>query len=254
MRNEVGALGFVRQSNLQRDRQSFRGVGGRPQGLSHAPNPNHAPQRVAPRPWSVPERPPADATAAPRSIGSFLQEQRAEPAVTTIASLAGLALQPEDLRDDLASCKGRLDAAGLRISGQDNAIKTLERSVSALRDEYTKIVQATDGQSVARLDACERAVTRLDGAFQQFSSQLQRDLRTAEQAFAARDEPLACRALQAAPGLNPLELLHVHMPLHLDADGDVCLHRRSFDPATAAVTSSSFKVQDRAGEPLVAFI
>ena len=318
LRNEVGALGFVRQNGLQRERSSFRGVGGRPTGLNSAPLPNHAPQRVSPRPWggrvenaaafgapgatasvppaaapSVRAADPAFPTGVPpvgsRSLGSFLRTPAApspsaaergaplelvpearEEGATTLAALAGFTPDAE-LREDIAACKSRLDATGLRLSCQDNVVKSLERSVSALREEYSKVSQATDAQSVVRLETCERALGRLDAGFQDFSSRFQRELQAVEQSFAEggahapsapaalpRDEtttPIPCKLLQDEPdGLMALETLHLYLPLHEDATGAPCLYRKRFSPALGALTSTSFRVQERGGEPRVFFV
>ena len=324
LRSEVGALGFVRQNGLQRNRSSFRGIGGRPQGLDEAPLPNHAPQRPSPRPWATDpqqqqqlngaarglgavvggpagpgaplrgEAPGPVLGAGSKSIGSFI---RASPgggfprggasqaegeaaaslgdgaapaaaaavpaaAVTTLAALAGFTPDAE-LREDLAACKSRLDAAGLRLSGQDNAVKALERSVAALREEYTKVSQATDAQSVLRLEACERALGRLDAGFQEFSSRFQRELRSAEQSFAEvgglgcgdAQVPLPCKLLQDEPdGLRALETVHLFLPMHRDEAGVPCLHRKRFSPRLGAVRSSSFRLQEPDGEPRVCFV
>jgi hypothetical protein len=340
LRSEVGALGFVRQNGLQRNRSSFRGIGGRPQGLDEAPLPNHAPQRPSPRPWATDpqqqqlqqlqqqqqlngaaargvgavvsnpagpgaplrgEAPGPVLGAGSKSIGSFIRaspgggllrggaspaegEATASPgdgaapaapaapaaaaaavpaaAVTTLAALAGFTPDAE-LREDLAACKSRLDAAGLRLSGQDNAVKALERSVAALREEYTKVSQATDAQSVLRLEACERALGRLDAGFQEFSSRFQRELRSAEQSFAEvggvgggdAQVPLPCRLLQDEPdGLRALETVHLFLPMHRDEAGVPCLHRKRFSPRLGAVRSSSFRLQEPDGEPRVCFV
>jgi len=327
LRSEVGALGFVRQNGLQRTRSSFRGIGGRPQGLDEAPLPNHAPQRPSPRPWATDpqqqlngaarglgavasgpagpgaplrgEAPGPVLGAGSKSIGSFIRTSPgggllrggASPAegeataslgdgaapaptaaaaaavpaaaVTTLAALAGFTPDAE-LREDLAACKSRLDAAGLRLSGQDNAVKALERSVAALREEYTKVSQATDAQSVLRLEACERALGRLDAGFQEFSSRFQRELRSAEQSFAEvggiggggdAQVPLPCRLLQDEPdGFRALETVHLFLPLHRDEAGVPCLHRKRFSPRLGAVRSSSFRLQEPDGEPRVCFV
>lgn len=277
-RSEIGALGYVRQNGLQRDKTSFRGVGGRPQGVDMARNPNHAPQKVSPKPWAmpaVPGRGPHEAPAVPQSLGHFVPAPVAMPAHppahppmrtaaaeeggTTLAALAGL-LPDAEMKEDLAACKGRLDAVGLRLSGQDNAVKALERSVAALREEYSKISQVTDGQSLARLEACERGAARLDQAFQEFSTEMQRATRATENLVARQAEaatastPIACRLLTDAAGLAALEAVHLFQPLHLNAASDVCLYKRSFNPTRNAVDETDFVVQTAAGEPQVVFI
>lgn len=277
-RSEIGALGFVRQNGLQRDRTSFRGIGGRPQGVDMNRNPNQAPQRVSPKPWAMPvgQAPPAPPpeTAVPsgHSIGTYLQlaspPSKVEPvrvlplpsggdSSTTLAALAGLAPDAE-MKEDLVACRGRLDAVGLRLSSQDNALKVLERSVSALREEYSRISQTTDGQSHARLEACERAVARLDGAFQEFSTSMQREVRSTESLIASQAQasppPVMCRLLEDDGELNALEALHLYMPMHLNAASDVCLYKRKFNPKKNSVEESNFVVQTSAGEPRVVFV
>lgn len=272
-RSEIGALGYVRQNGLQRDKTSFRGVGGRPQGVDMARNPNHAPQRVSPKPWAMPAMPnrgPHEAPAAPQSLGHFVPvpgpvpahppaRAAAEESGTTLAALAGL-LPDAEMKEDLAACKGRLDAVGLRLSGQDNAVKALERSVAALREEYSKISQVTDGQSLARLEACERGAARLDQAFQEFSTEMQRAARATESLVARQAEaatastPITCRLLTDAAGLAALEAVHLFQPLHLNAASDVCLYKRSFNPTRNAVDETHFVVQTAAGEPQVVFL
>jgi hypothetical protein len=280
-RSEIGALGFVRQNGLQRDKTSFRGVGGRPQGVDLARNPNHAPQKVSPKPWAMPAAPgraPNEVPTLSQSLGTFLpvhppipqprQETKAmDDSGITLAALAGLAPDAE-LREDLAACKGRLDAVGLRLSGQDNTVKALERSVAALREEYSKISQNTDGQSLARLEACERAAARLEVAFQEFSTEMQRAHRATENLIASQAQsaslvasqaqaaaaPVLCRLLEDAEGLNALEAVHLFQPLHLNAASDVCLYKRSFNPAKNAVDETDFVVQSASGDPKVVFV
>jgi len=308
VRSEIGALGYVRQNGLQRDRTSFRGVGGRPQGVNMSHNPNHAPQRVNPKPWAVPppqttspqpqqqDVPPEGPGGKNRNLGSFIKAppggaedavqalnhfvasapspasssvgvgfqppSSLDPSVTTLAALAGFS-PDADIREDVATCKARLDATGLRLSGQDNALKTLERSVSALREEYTKISQATDAQSIFRLEACERTISRLEEGFQEFSSRFQRELRATEQSFASfsphaesESEAIPCKILQDEDeGLKTLDHLNLYLPLHLDKDGDTCMYRKRFDPASSKIETLSFKVQrTKEGTPRVVFI
>jgi hypothetical protein len=279
-RNEIGALGFVRQNGLQRDRTSFRGIGGRPQGVDMARNPNQAPQRVSPKPWAMPvgQAPPLPSPETPvpggkgHSIGNFLQMSpppKAEPpktaaanpvagdSSTTLAALAGFVPDAE-LKEDIAACKGRLDAVGLRLSGQDNAVKVLERSVSALREEYSKISQTTDGQSLSRLEACERAIARLDGAFQEFSTSMQREVRSTENLIASQVQasppPIMCRLLEDDGDVRALEAVHLYAPMHLNSASDVCLYKRRFNPMKNSMEETDFVVQTSAGEPRVAFI
>ena len=309
-RSEIGALGYVRQNGMQADRSSFRGLGGRPQGVNGPKNPNHAPQRVSPRPWAgvatippgsvvhplsaaagqdVPEAPPplggfsqkASAASAPTTVGSQQPAPAATPlavtppsAVTTLDTLTGFTADAE-LKENLAGCRARLDAVGLRLSSQDNALKSLERSVVALREEYNKISQATDAQSILRLEACERTLMRLETAFQEFSSRLQRELRETEQSFAANpaqsvqealfapepqahEGPVTCRLLEdedaAEGGLAALDLIQLHLPLHVDDEGVSCLYRHRFDPSTGSVGTLSFKLTTPQGEPRVLFI
>ena len=272
-RSEIGALGFVRQNNLQRDKTSFRGIGGRPQGVDLARNPNHAPQKISPKPWAVPAVPnrvPTEVPTMSQSLGTFLPmhppvpqprpEAKATPAEEngiTLAALAGLAPDAE-MKEDLAACKGRLDAVGLRLSGQDNTVKALERSVAALREEYSKISQSTDGQSLARLEACERTVARLDAAFQEFSTEMQRAARTTENLIASQAQtthaPILCRLLEDAQGLNALEAVHLFQPLHLNTASDVCLYKRTFNPTKNAMDEMDFIVQSASGDPKVVFV
>lgn len=273
-RSEIGALGFVRQNGLQRDRTSFRGVGGRPQGVDLARNPNQAPQKVSPKPWAMPAAPSRSPNEVPmmsQSIGTFMpahpppplprQEVKAttpgDENGTTLAALAGLAPDAE-MKEDLAACKGRLDAVGLRLSGQDNTVKALERSVAALREEYSKISQSTDGQSLARLEACERTMARLDTAFQEFSTEMQRASRTTENLIASQAQtstaPILCRLLEDAAGLNALEAVHLFQPLHLNGASDVCLYKRSFNPTKNSMIETDFVVQSATGDPKVVFL
>jgi len=249
-----------------------------------ARNPNHAPQRVSPKPWAMPvgQAPPAPPpemavpSAGGHSIGTYMQQltppppPKAEPvkvshaissggeSSTTLAALAGLAPDAE-MKEDLVACRGRLDAVGLRLSSQDNAVKTLERSLSALREEYSRISQTTDGQSHCRLEACERAVARLDAAFQEFSTSMQREVRSTEnliasQAAQASPPPIMCRLLEDDGDFNALETMHLYTPMHLNAASDVCLYRRKFNPKKNTMEETDFVVQTSTGEPRVVFI
>jgi len=280
-RSEIGALGFVRQNGLQKDRTSFRGIGGRPQGVDLARNPNQAPQRVSPKPWSMPpgrapnETPvmsqslgtflPTNPPATSQSLGNFLPANPSFPRPEARVDDSGVALAmpahpaPDvEIREDLAACKGRLDAVGLRLSGQDNTVKAMERSVAALREEYSKISQSTDGQSLTRLEACERAVARLDAAFQEFSTEMQRAARATENLIADQRvnsaAPVLCRLLEDAEGLDALEAVHLFPPLHLNAASDVCLYRRRFSPKNNATEEADFVVQSASGDPKVVFV
>ena len=284
-RSEVGALGFVRQNGLQRDRTSFRGIGGRPQGVDMSRNPNHAPQRVSPKPWAAPigQAPPQPSMAESppqvggHSIGSYLQspppkvEITMKPSLatpgmpspgdnassTTLAALAGFSSDAE-MKEDISACRGRLDAVGLRLSGQDNSIKVLERSLSALREEYSKISQTIDGQSLSRLEACERSIARLDSAFQEFSTSMQREVRSTENLIAAQVQaaspPVLCRLLENDMDMDVLDALHLFLPLHLNAVSDVCLYKRKFNSTKNSVEETDFVVQTAAGAPRVAFV
>lgn len=274
-RSEVGALGFVRQNGLQRDRTSFRGIGGRPQGVDMSRSPNQAPQRVSPKPWATPicQGPPTEVVSVPQghSIGSYLQSPPVAKAEVvrltapappsgegvTLAALAGYSLDAE-IKEDLAACKGRLDAVGLRLSGQDNAVKGIEMSLSSLREEYSKISQTTDGQSASKLEACERVLSRLDSAFQEFSTSIQREVRSIENLIAkqaqAASQPVLCKLLEDEGELHALDTLQLFLPLHTNASSDVCLFRRKFNAAKNAIEETDFVVQTAAGDPRVAFL
>lgn len=238
-------------------------------------NPNQAPQRVSPKPWAMPvgQGPPTEVVNAPQghSIGSFLQSPpvaKAEavrlnaPALpsgdsTTLAALAGYSPDAE-IKEDLAACKGRLDAVGLRLSGQDNSVKGLEMSLSSLREEYSKISQTTDGQSASKLEACERALSRLDSAFQEFSTSIQREVRSTENLIAkqvqAAAQPVLCRLLEDDGQLQALDTLQLFLPLHSNASSDVCLFRRKFNPAKNSIEETDFVVQTASGDPKVVFV
>jgi len=240
-------------------------------------NPNQAPQRVSPKPWvtpagqSVPAQPPTSPElpnsfkeVGVSSIGSFLQPPRGETTNAaqadlnaTLATLTGMSADVE-IKEDLAACKGRLDAVGLRLSGQDNAVKALERSLSALREEYSKISQTIDGQSLSRLEACERSVARLEGAFQEFSTGMQREARATENMIATQAQAsipaIMCRLLENDGDVNKLETVHLHLPLHLNTSSDVCLHKRKFNSTTNLFEETDFVVQTAAGDPRVVFI
>jgi hypothetical protein len=298
-RSEVGALGYMRQTGLQRG--NFKGINGRAQQSDSTRNPGHAPQKVAPKPWAGMLPTPAAAAAARSSaeeaaaaaaaqaaqaaglgnLGSFLSafqssvktEPAAAPPFAKAAAEApseqppvpaGQAAAPsaalvEELRNDLLACKSRLDSVGLRLANQENLAKAMEVSVSSLREEYTKISQQTDGQSAGRLEACERVALRLEEAFKDFSTSMQREIKNTEALVAAaaagpeapQAAPLLCTALEAAADVQPLERLLLYPPLHLNEARDVCLFRRTLDVSTGSVLSSDFVVQRACGEPCV---
>jgi hypothetical protein len=209
---------------------------------------------------------PTNPPATPQSLGNFLPANQSFPRPEAgavddsgVAPAMPAHLAPDiEIREDLAACKGRLDAVGLRLSGQDNTVKAMERSVAALREEYSKISQSTDGQSLMRLEACERAVARLDAAFQEFSTEMQRATRATENLIAdqrvSSAAPVLCRLLEDAGGLDALEAVHLFQPLHLNAASDVCLYRRRFSPKNNAMEETDFVVQSASGDPKVVFI
>lgn len=318
-RSEVGALGYVRQTGLQRG--NFKGINGRAQQSDSTRAPGHAPQKVAPKPWAGILQAPS-AGSAPRSsteeaavqaaaaqaaqaaglgnLGSFLStfqsslKNEATAAVPPFSkaavppfSKAAAAASPQslpassaasapeamappgeeaasalvaELKDDLLACKSRLDSVGLRLAHQENLVKAMEVSVSSLREEYTKISQQTDGQSAGRLEACERVSLRLEEAFKDFSTSMQREIKNMEALVAASASssaaeasraPLLCTALEAAEEVQPLEQLLLYPPLHLNEAKDVCLFRRTLDVSTGSVLTSDFVVQRACGDPCV---
>ena len=269
-RSEVGSLGFVRHQGGDAVRGQIKGVGGHARaanagGLTahrHA-TPAEAPAHsyarppalagyasrsaAAPPPFSAP--PPSGATAMPPSAPAVEDRGRQEARG-----------QLEDLQGDVESVKGRVDGLYLRVSNQDTALKALERSASALRQEYSSVSQATDAQSGPRMDALERSLGRLDAAFQDFSSRLERRLSEVEgsataaaAAEVAGAVPYDATALVAlAPDLPPLSRVFLFAPMTKEADGAISMQRRSLD-AQGRPTQTSVRIQTPAGEPLVVF-
>lgn len=294
-RKEVGALGYIHQGGPQRG--NFKGINGRAQQGDSSRNPNHAPQRVSPKPWmnvmppAAPQQPPrggeeAAATAAataPASLGNLgnfltvLQAaQRAAPKAVFPAgqpSTAGTGASggpavssqtdavdgaegpaTQELREDLLAHKSRLDSVSLRLAQQENVVKAVEVSLSSLREEYGKISQQTDGQSSGRLDACERGLARLEDAFRDFSSSLQREIKATEETLCSNvggSAPISCTTLEPTEDLDVLESVLLYLPLHLNDSKDVCLYRKTLDVASGALVTSDFVVQRASGDPCV---
>jgi hypothetical protein len=160
--------------------------------------------------------------------------------------------------EDVDAFKGRLDGLVLRVNSQDTALKALERSTSALRQEYTTISQATDSQSVVRIDAVERGLARLEAAFQDFSSRLERRLDDIERSNAVSDlmalsTPYEATVLtQAGDDLPALSRVLLYLPLSKEPDGSVSMQRRHLD-ASGRPAVASVRIQTAVGEPLVYF-
>ena len=160
----------------------------------------------------------------------------------------------QELREDLLAHKSRLDSVSLRLAQQENAVKAVEVSLSSLREEYGKISQQTDGQSAGRLDACERGLTRLEDAFRDFSSSLQREIKTTEETLSSNvggSAPISCTTLEPTDDLGVLESVLLYLPLHLNGSQDVCLYRKTLDVASGALVTSDFVVQRASGDPCV---
>jgi len=154
--------------------------------------------------------------------------------------------------EDVGAFKTRLDALSLRVSSQDSALKALERSSAALRQEYTTISQATDAQSVVRLEAAERALARLEAAFQDFSTRLERRTEELERAAPPDGTAYEATALEAQDDLRPLDRVALFLPFATESDGAVTLERRGLDGA-GRPWRRRLVVQSGAGEPLVCF-
>jgi hypothetical protein len=269
-RAEIGSFGFVRQ---QPDvRGLIKGVGGRSrtQNAGGLTAHRHSTQAEAPQQQQPPpvqqHRPPAaigsypaPRAPAPRPSAAPPQLDDSEAAVVqgVLAEWRGAKTQLEDVE----AFKGRLDGLALRVNSQDTALKALERSTAALRQEYSAISRSTGGQSDARVAAVERSLERLETAFQDFSARLERRVdeaassvqaSTLTEALAAATPYDATTLAALAEDLPPLTRVFLYLPLQREADGSITMHRRRLD-AEGQMHQSSVKVQSASGEPLVVF-
>jgi hypothetical protein len=158
--------------------------------------------------------------------------------------------------EEVEAFKGRLDGLVLRVNSQDTALKALERSTAALRQEYSTISRATGGQSDARIYAVERGIERLEAAFQDFAARLDRRIDEAAsvqaEALSAATPYDATALVALADDLPPLSRVFLYLPLTREADGSVSMHRRSLD-TEGRLLQTAVKVQSASGEPLVVF-
>jgi len=272
-RSEVGNLGFVRHQGGDTARGQIKGVGGHARAANAGGLTAHRHATPAEAPAHAYARPPALAGYASRSAagppppssfnGPAAATMPQAPPPASVAPVDGLQEargQLEDLQGDVESVKGRVDGLYLRVSNQDTALKALERSTSALRQEYSSVSQATDAQSGPRIDALERSLGRLEAAFQDFSSRLERRLNEVEGSGAAAAAAAAAGAVPydattlaaLASDLPPLSRVFLYLPMTKEADGAISMQRRSLD-AQGRPTQTSVRIQTAAGDPLVVF-
>lgn len=214
--------------------------------------------------------PPSHGSPAPWETSASVAPKASEASVPTPAASAEAAAalqaaleQWSSTRaqvEDLLGLKDRMDGLFLRVTNQDTALKALERSVAALRQDFSSMSQATGAQSGPRVDALERSLGRLEAGFQDFSSRFERRVdqveasgATAAASEAAASLPYDATALVAlAPDLPPLSRVLLYHPMSREEDGSVTMLRRTLD-AQGRPTASTIVVQDATGQPQVVF-
>ena len=83
-------------------------------------------------------------------------------------------LRMSDTVKELAGATNRIDQISMKVSVLDGAVKAIERSMIALREEQSSIAKTAGGQTSERVDALAKQIKVLEESFTEFSSRLER--------------------------------------------------------------------------------
>ena len=171
---DIGNLGYVRRQL--------------PERLPDAPRGKHASQRHAAEAGKQAQR-----QSFPREATSS-----AKDAVTT--KIVAVESVLEDMRahggplEDLSSTNSRVDQISMKVSVLDNALKSTEKSLAALREEHGSIAKTSGGQTSERVDALDRQLRTLEESFCSFSARLERQCREVSDGVARLSTAVDSRA------------------------------------------------------------
>ena len=150
--HDIGNLGFVRRQLPERSAD----------GPRHSARPETKTQTrkdpAATKPAIVESVLLRDPTAKAAIVESVLQDMRAlnKP------------------MEDLSSTNTRVDQISMKLSVLDNAVKSTEKAVTALREEHGSIAKGSGAQTSERVDALGRQLRTLEESFCSFSARLDR--------------------------------------------------------------------------------
>ena len=147
----------------------------------------------------------APARAPPQEISTQEHGQRGK-VLAAAGQTEPTVAQMEPLREALAelhrahrqneaaagATDGRLDQIGLRVGTVDTGLRSVEKSMASLRQEFSSLAKTHGGQTAERTDAVERQSKQLEQSFQEFSTRIDRQVAEATEQMAA-----AAAALQS---------------------------------------------------------
>ena len=189
---DIGNLGFVRRQLPEREGPRQQGKtrkDPRPGNASNASNASNA-ASIASNAASIASNAASNANIA-ASIASNASIAAVMPAIVE-GTLARESKEELRALGELSCTNTRVDQISMKLSVLDNAVKSSEKALAALREEHGSIAKSSGGQTAERVEALGRQLRALEESFCSFSARLDRQCKELAES-AARLQSEGCR-------------------------------------------------------------